>query len=153
MHLHGGTSCNSTELQGGHLFAAPVSSDPWTNDRYSSDSDGYANFGGTVDIGVVGGGSLAGKPFVVHAANGTRVGCGLLEEIPSYTDGTLLAADTTELSGSGVTGAVAVYSLDGNGKVCYFGSSPNLEPGLLSFLEDGGANCTATNGMLVLFCL
>jgi len=141
VHVHGGTSCESTALQGGHLFAAPVTSDPWVDERYTSDATGYSDFGATVDIGATG--SLAGKPFIVHAENGTRVGCGLLVEQTS--PGGLLAADTAALTDAGVTGAVTVYPMS-DGKVCYFGYSPDTtEPDLLSVLV-GGTNCTATNG-------
>lgn len=61
VHIHNGTSCNDTTTQGGHYFASPVTVDPWTESRYSSDANGTANFMGILDIGTD---NVEGRPFL-----------------------------------------------------------------------------------------
>jgi len=61
VHIHAGLSCGTNTEQGGHLFAAPITTDPWVDERYSSDSSGNAQFAGVVDIGTT---DLSGRAFV-----------------------------------------------------------------------------------------
>jgi hypothetical protein len=53
VHIHNGTSCANVATQGGHYYlkSYTVTVDPWTNVRYSSDSNGKSNFDGLVNIG------------------------------------------------------------------------------------------------------
>lgn len=61
VHIHAGLGCGSSTDQGGHLFAAPVTTDPWVDERFSSDSRGNAQFAGVVNIGTT---NLSGRAFV-----------------------------------------------------------------------------------------
>lgn len=79
----------------------------------------------------------------VHAEDGSRIGCGILEAV-DQSDANILSAETEALSDSGVTSSVLVYSIKET-KVCFFGSARGLETNLLSFL-DGGVDCQETNG-------
>jgi hypothetical protein len=53
VHIHNGFSCRTFLTQGAHYFvnSSVVTADPWINARYSSDSNGKANFQGVLDIG------------------------------------------------------------------------------------------------------
>jgi hypothetical protein len=81
---------------------------------------------------------------IVHSMNGTRIGCGIIERVPSGT----LHAKTTNLTVSGVTSKVVVQQI--GDAACYFGSAKNLEPNLVSYLNKNktllGMNCNFTNG-------
>ena len=57
--------------------------DPWTEIRYpGTNANGVAKFGACVDVGYdLSDGALKGKAFVVHANNGSRVSCGIIEEV------------------------------------------------------------------------
>jgi hypothetical protein len=79
VHIHAGYSCNSTATQLGHFFNnQTVPSDPWANQRYSSNPDGVANFASHVELGTT---DVNGRAFIVHSSAGTRVACGLLQEM------------------------------------------------------------------------
>lgn len=87
VHIHAGRSCEGAE--GHYLYSDGT--DPWGNATYSSDADGIAS----IDVRIEGTNadrfSLAGDiPFsrdhrvvghalVIHAGNGDRIGCGLIE--------------------------------------------------------------------------
>lgn len=76
----------------------------------------------------------------MHAENGTRLGCGLLELVSgNFT----YAAETDSLTNASVKGDVTVYPVDDI--ACYFGMAKKLEPDLTSFL-DAGQDCNFTNG-------
>jgi hypothetical protein len=86
---------------------------------------------------------------LVHAENGTRIGCGVIELV-RYDDDTmnLLTTNTVSLIETDVVSQVTVYEVN-MGVVCYFGSAINLEPDLLSYLSTDdvvGTNCSFTNG-------
>jgi hypothetical protein len=87
--------------------------------------------------------------LVVHSQNGTRIGCGIIGVVPNYaTNGKVLSSSTSNLTSSGVSSAVTVYTIQDD-IVCYFGSAKKLEPNLLSYLNtnpSGGTNCNFTNG-------
>jgi hypothetical protein len=84
VHIHAGHSCNSTAAQLGHFFDnLTLQSDPWINERYSSNGDGVANFASRVDLGTA---DVGGRVFVVHSGTGTRVACGILREQKVATD-------------------------------------------------------------------
>jgi hypothetical protein len=61
VHIHNGTSCADTAAQGGHYFVSPVTSDPWTQERYKSDSTGKGTYAGVVSIGTT---DLKGRAFI-----------------------------------------------------------------------------------------
>jgi hypothetical protein len=78
VHIHSGYSCNSTATQLGHFFNnQTVLTDPWMNQRYSSNRDGVANFVSKVELGTT---DVNGRAFIVHSSSGARVACGLLQE-------------------------------------------------------------------------
>lgn len=80
--------------------------------------------------------------YTVHAEDGSRVGCGLLEEI---SDGETLFVQTNALLDNSVFGIseAVVYPLD-NGRLCFMGMATGLQPNLVSFLEEG-PDCTDTS--------
>ena len=62
VHVHNGTSCANSTLQGGHYFVPPaVAIDPWNEERYSSDTMGKSAFSGVVQIGTA---DLNGRAFL-----------------------------------------------------------------------------------------
>jgi len=80
IHIHLGTTCSDADLVYGHYWAPAGTPDPWTGDvtYYDSDADGNA----TGDFVVVNGYSMEGNvghAVVVHASDGSRIGCGVLE--------------------------------------------------------------------------
>ena len=50
--IHNGTGCGSLAEQGEHLYGPLITTDPWTNKIYTSDSTGYGRFGDVLDIGM-----------------------------------------------------------------------------------------------------
>jgi len=77
VHIHVGMTCDNASLVGGHYWTPTTDPDPWATVVWTSDEDGAATAEFTV---------LTGYPLdsnfehavVVHAANGTRIGCGVL---------------------------------------------------------------------------
>ena len=61
VHIHEGTSCESADTQGGRLFVAPVTTDPWAEERYETDATGYTTFKGIVTQGTT---DIAGRAFI-----------------------------------------------------------------------------------------
>ena len=171
VHIHSGKSCNSTATQGGHYYNnVTVPIDPWIDERYSSDTTGKANFQAIVQMGTI---DVEGRVFIgkfptlysygcvnkipnshpyfaslVHSKNGTRIGCGTIEKVPSG-QGKLLTSNTANLTKSGVTSSVVVQTIEPD-IACYYGSAKKLEPNLVSFLNKNktllGKNCNFTNG-------
>ena len=83
VHIHTGTTCSDASLVGGHYWddQGGTVADPWTNDNgsvYTTNSDGKAVGSFTLDSGY-GFDDNKGHAFVIHASDGSRVGCGLLE--------------------------------------------------------------------------
>jgi len=136
-HVHSGTACDDAASQGGHYFAAG-GSDPWAPIGYGkTSSTGAATFSFAVRGSLT---SIENKPFVVHNNAGGRVACGLLSKVAAPS---VKSAYLAPLSGSGVTGEVAVYTTVG--KVIVAGHSNGLEPNLKDSTS-GGSSCTAKNG-------
>jgi hypothetical protein len=61
VHIHAGFGCEDSDAQGGHYYEDPITTDPWVEARYSSDTDGKASFSGIVDIGTD---DVEGRAFV-----------------------------------------------------------------------------------------
>lgn len=86
VHIHTGTSCEDATLVGGHYWDAGVNEtnpDPWTATYgavYSSDEHGLAK--GSFDLNSgYGLEENNGHAVVVHADDGSRVGCGILIQV------------------------------------------------------------------------
>jgi hypothetical protein len=80
VHIHNGTSCTNSTTQGGHYYGGEVAIDPWNYTMYySTDEDGEGYFTGCVDTGITDDSMFSDRPFIVHANNGSRVSCGLLQ--------------------------------------------------------------------------
>jgi hypothetical protein len=60
-HIHDGTGCDSLPKQGELLYGAPISTNPWTEKRYSSDATGFGRFGDVIDVGAM---SVKDKTFI-----------------------------------------------------------------------------------------
>jgi hypothetical protein len=78
VHIHSGYSCDDTMTQEGHFYDADtLDADPWKNAGYlSTDSDGLGYFTDCLETGET---DFADRAFLVHASDGSRVSCGLLE--------------------------------------------------------------------------
>lgn len=76
IHIHDGTSCATTADPGAHWFKAPAADD-WLNVKWTSDASGNSKGKMDVTIGYTAAES-EGKVVVVHAANGTKIGCAVL---------------------------------------------------------------------------
>merc|ERR1712070_566254 len=77
VHVHSGTSCDNTTTQGGHYYEGDVA--PWADIGYTSTTAfGYAEIPEfSVEIGNL---NVLGKPLIVHANDGSRIACGIIEK-------------------------------------------------------------------------
>ncbi len=87
-HIHSGTSCDDASLVGGHYWndmGDPVSyPDPWTPENeavYRTDKKGRAKGKFYLHSGYKYALNLR-HAVVVHAADGSRIGCGILRRAP-----------------------------------------------------------------------
>lgn len=79
LHIHEGTSCDVADDVGGHYYEG-MSEDPWTT-TYDSDSIGTAMpMFDVADFTLDGAYPVSGRAIVVHAEDGTRVACGVLQQ-------------------------------------------------------------------------
>lgn len=102
-HVHSGTACTDATSQGGHYYGGSVTADPWTMIGYrNTDTSGSASFMFMLDVGVS---SVAGKPFVLHQTDGSRVACGVLKAPTKKSTG------KTSGSGNVAPGLVAALML------------------------------------------
>jgi hypothetical protein len=147
----------------GHWYNnATLSSDPWAIIGYAStDATGYGAFANCVRTGFDLSSDpslLDGRAFIIHAEDGSRVSCGLIEQKEDL-ELTISVAETTPIPGStapmgddGVTGVASVLSgfagEDGvSDGVCYQGYAMSLEPDVESFLlGTGSSQCDVANG-------
>lgn len=91
-HVHAGMDCTNSTTQMGHYYNSDtLDADPWKYIGYlSTDGDGVGHF---VDCAYTGETTFEGHAFIVHANDGSRVSCGLLESFmvdeptPEPTDG------------------------------------------------------------------
>lgn len=156
VHIHSGYSCNTTDLQEGHYYE-DLDDDPWQTARYSSNDEGYAVFGDLMEIGSS---DVEGRAFVVHAQDGSRVGCGLLEPIDDDNDEDMriFQALTSPISPDDSSASAQVMVIanlpapegesdDINDRLCYYGFALDLEVDIVSNAIDGDSTyCTETNG-------
>ncbi len=86
VHIHSGTTCSDASKVGGHYWnkgANGTNPDPWTAE-YGAVYSTNANGKGSGDFDLNSGYTFkenVGHAVVVHAANGTRVGCGVLGKL------------------------------------------------------------------------
>ena len=75
IHIHAGSTCTADAL--GHYYTGAVSADPWTAIAYTSDASGAS--AGSYSV-TTGGSSaeVAGRAMIVHAYDGSRIGCAIL---------------------------------------------------------------------------
>jgi len=137
VHIHSGNSCANSDAEGGHYYVDPVSSDPWGEEKYSSDMMGSGTFSSLVFIG---GDDVEGRAFIVHAEDGSRIGCGILEKVSSSN---VMRSDMKSLGDSQARGEVDVYQVGSSDQICFYGIGSELEANLDS---TNSIDCTATNG-------
>ena len=77
LHIHTGTTCDDASLVGGHYWNPDSGHDPWHMTGYNSNSSGDAKGEFVVDSGY-GYEENDGHAVVVHAQDGSRIGCGVL---------------------------------------------------------------------------
>jgi hypothetical protein len=167
-HVHNGSACGSSAMQGGHLRTFE-GSDPWTATRYmSTNSSGWAKFMFAVDSDNT---DVLGKPFILHNDAGGRVSCGVLITTTTTTSTTTTFTTTTTrkapkashepyliytaelmpLGNGAVVGEVTVFETSSEKtptKLVVSGSAKNLEAHL-SDSSEGGSDCRAENGCAV----
>ena len=98
VHVHAGLDCFNLTTQQGHLYnQVTVPTDPWAQTQYrSTDSNGLGYFTACVETGAP---SLVSRAFIVHANNGDRVSCGLLDLVaPDPPTATPSAAPSTSIT-------------------------------------------------------
>jgi len=81
IHIHTGFSCEDASLVFGHYFEDGTV-DPWLATTYDTDENGVASISLEVSDGgfsMAGRLPVAGRALVLHAADGSRVACGLVE--------------------------------------------------------------------------
>lgn len=78
VHIHAGVSCENTTTQEGHFYNKDtLTSDPWQFTGYvETDTSGSAYYTGCLETGET---EYDGRAFLVHANDGSRVSCGLLQ--------------------------------------------------------------------------
>ena len=82
VHIHSGTTC--TDNAGGHYYTGAITDDPWTSIAYTSslttfETRTYAVAFGTISVDTGGAAiDIAGRAFIVHAHDGSRIGCAIL---------------------------------------------------------------------------
>jgi len=132
-HIHSGKGCEDSTAQGGHLYEN-LADDPWQTAKYSSDGNGKAVVGDFIRIGTT---NVAGRAFVVHAADGSRIGCGILKE-----DLNVLTSSMTSLSDKAAqSGGVMTVGL---GKTtCFAGSASGLSANSICNPTDTANGCGA----------
>jgi len=98
----------------------PVSEDPWLLEMYESDADGMGTFGNVVTIGTT---DVHDRAFIVHATDGSRIGCGLLEYIPADQ---IYVAMVTPIGDGSISADVTLFYRQSDGMVYYTGSATGL---------------------------
>mmetsp|Transcript_35314 Transcript_35314/g.63626 ORF Transcript_35314/g.63626 Transcript_35314/m.63626 type:complete len:322 (+) Transcript_35314:47-1012(+) len=137
VHIHSGKGCEDLLAQEGHYYDADYDSngmgDPWTTAQYSSDGEGSAVFGGFVDVGGMKVDDLVGRAFVVHAEDGSRIGCGLLQE-------TTMNQQKATLAGFKQSGEVYTVNA-GDDAICFVGHASGLSSNSLCQPDIIGNSC------------
>jgi hypothetical protein len=142
---------------GGHWYNSEILEvDPWLPIGYlSTDEDGCAHYANCVLMGFdvsLQPELLEGRAFVIHANDGSRVSCGIIECASTNFEPAVLTTTTTPIPGASgeVLGSVDVMTevqanvVEG---VCYQGYAPGLEPNVESFLlGTGSEQCNVANG-------
>ena len=80
-HIHSGTGCKNSDVQGGHYYDnTEIAVDPWKLESYyTTDSSGEGALIGCVLTGDEAT-DYKQRPFVVHKTDGSRLLCGLLKK-------------------------------------------------------------------------
>merc|ERR1711972_832222 len=100
IHIHAGTTCAGNAL--GHYYTGAVTSDPWTSVAYTSMGSTTA---GVVHVTTGGIGSdVQGRAMIIHAFDGSRIACALLQPMQPAPEYNRLRA----------TGFVPYYTYTGN---------------------------------------
>lgn len=135
-----------------------LSADPWAIIGYlETDNSGFAEYAHCVHTGydlVSDPTLLVGRAFIVHGEDGSRVSCGIINEVPAdVVKPNVLETETVPIPGAvqpsedgSVTGTVQVIT-NIQSAVCYQGYAINLERDVASFLlQTGSDQCDVTNG-------
>lgn len=80
VHIHSGTTCDNHDDVGGHYWNDDIVEDPWTTDNgavYNTNYEGMTHATNILNSGHHLKENL-GHAVVVHAQDGTRIGCGVL---------------------------------------------------------------------------
>ena len=115
LHIHSGSGtnvCSSGALPGGHYFATGYA-DPWFTTW--SKASGSTSASGTFIVGASGYDTLAENylhAVVVHAASGSRIGCGYLGTYTTVSSELAAAMGPYPGSSSSVSGVVSVTVMD-----------------------------------------
>ena len=137
VHIHTGMTC--TADAGGHYYTGSVTADPWTSVVYTSDSAGLTSGSLTVTTGGSSG-EVAGRAMIIHAHDGSRIGCAILG---AATQVRLTASDFApyySYSGSlAVSGTVGPMTTVGTTQTFYWSLS-GVDPACSSGPDTSKAN-------------
>jgi Cu/Zn superoxide dismutase len=140
IHVHSGTSCDLAADVGGHYYSSDLSTDPWADVVYVSDSSGMSSSYTTVNTGLMLW-ELAGRAFVIHElTSGARIACGVLvagemvsvgsfSSYPGYTGSLTSVAGTVNIASSGVVSQVLTWDLTDVDTDCTTGAGDDVANG------------------------
>ena len=116
IHIHSGVSCANESYVGGHYYDTDwASGDPWST-TYTSDENGVATvYIEMDDFSLTGDYPVAGRTIVVHASDGTRIGCGIIESTPGEVVQLGRYPDLAQTIGYNVSGTFLVSDADSGG--------------------------------------
>jgi len=144
IHIHSGTTCDDAALVGGHYWnQSELTSDPWTEVRYSATEDGRSiSLVPTVVAFGESRSSIIGRAMVVHnsVGNGERIACGIIQESPTTT------TTTTTMSCAGIWGQCG--GVGWTGPTCCIGGTTCMEKSehYSQCLPDEPDNCVKYHG-------
>ena len=144
MHVHAGFTCDDAESVGGHYYDG-LAADPWgANTTYDSDGAGVAFPSMAVAAFSLSGPTrpVDGRAVVVHAADGTRVACGLL----TPTSGEFAELGAYPGSSNGTASGLVLVEDSPTG-VALRGTLAGLAPGTGGFHVHGGYTCDDAAGV------
>jgi hypothetical protein len=113
LNMHSGTACTDSSTMGGNFHS--TTEDPWISTGYlstSTDEVGHSTFFHCFSTGET---TMDGRPFVIHADDGTPVSCGLLmlAEMADMADtylGDMVIGDTDMMGDDSSAGKLVPFA-------------------------------------------
>ena len=96
LHVHAGTSCDAAADVGPHHYQDDWRADPWGT-TWGSDAAGVASGSFVLETGYNNASENLGHAVVVHASDGTRLACGVLEGVAGgMSNADMISATSSE---------------------------------------------------------